>query len=55
VQSPPVTLPDSQGTMSLLAGIYAAAFGGGVVRPADLGATSPFYARMDGPGARWEE
>lgn len=52
---PPVTLPDSRGTMSLVAGIYASAFGGGPVRPADLGAASPCYRRMDGPGAGWEQ
>ena len=53
--APPVTLPDSRGTMSLVAGIYASAFGGGPVRPADLGPTSPSYVRMDGPGAGWEQ
>ena len=52
---PPVTLPDSRGTMSLVAGIYASAFGGGLVRPADLGTASPCYGRMDGPGAGWEQ
>jgi predicted dehydrogenase len=52
---PPVTLPDSRGTMSLVAGIYASAFGGGPVRPADLGTGSPCYRRMDGPGAGWEQ
>jgi len=51
---PPVTLPDSRGTMSLVAGIYAAAFGGGVIRPDDLDVSSPFYSRMDGPGSGWE-
>jgi predicted dehydrogenase len=53
--APPVTQPDSRGTMSLVAGIYAAAFGGGLVRPADLGPASPYYARMDGPGPGWEQ
>jgi predicted dehydrogenase len=53
--APPVTLPDSRGTMSLVAGIYASAFGGGPVRPADLGPSSPSYVRMDGPGAGWEQ
>ena len=53
--APPVTLPDSRGTMSLVAGIYASAFGGGPVRPADLGPTSPSYVRMDGQGAGWEQ
>lgn len=50
---PPVTLADSRRTLSLAAGIYAASFGGGPVRPADLGPGSPFYARMDGSGAPW--
>ena len=50
-----MTLPDSRGTMSLVAGIYASAFGGGPVRPADLGAASPCYGRMDGPGTGWEQ
>jgi predicted dehydrogenase len=50
---PPVPLPESRRTLSLVAGIYAAAFGGHPVRPADLSPASPFYARMDGDGARW--
>jgi hypothetical protein len=41
--------------MSLVAGLYAAAFGGGVVRPADLGAGSPCYDRMDGLAPGWEQ
>jgi predicted dehydrogenase len=48
----PVTLAESRRTMSLAAGIYAAAFGGHAVRPEDLGPSSPFYTRMDG-GASW--
>jgi hypothetical protein len=40
--------------MSLVAGIYAAAFGGGVVRPGDLDVSSLFYSQMDGPGTGWE-
>jgi predicted dehydrogenase len=51
--APPVTLPDARRTLALAAGSYASAFGGGPVRPADLGPGSPFYARMDGGGARW--
>jgi predicted dehydrogenase len=51
--APPVTLPDSRRTLALTAGIYASAFTGRPVRPADLGPASPFYARMDGDGARW--
>ncbi len=50
---PPVTSSSSRRTLSLVAGIYAAAFGGHPVRPADLSPASPFYARMDGDGARW--
>lgn len=50
---PPVTLPDSRRTLALTAGIYASAFTGRPARPADLGPASPFYARMDGDGARW--
>jgi predicted dehydrogenase len=50
---PPVASSSSRRTLSLVAGIYAAAFGGHPVRPADLGPASPFYARMDGDGARW--
>jgi predicted dehydrogenase len=51
--APPVTSSSSRRTLSLVAGIYAAAFGGRPVRPADLGPASPFYARMDGGAARW--
>ena len=51
--APPVTSSSSRRTLSLVAGIYAATFGGHPVRPADLGPASPFYARMDGDGARW--
>jgi predicted dehydrogenase len=50
---PPVTLAESRRTLSLVTAIYAAAFGGRPVRPADLGPASPFYQRMDGDGARW--
>jgi len=53
--APPVTLPDSRGTMSLVAGIYASAFGGGLVRPADLGPAAPCYGRMDGLAPGWEQ
>jgi predicted dehydrogenase len=48
---PPVTADSALGTMSMVAGIYAAAFGGHPVQPADLGPSSPFYQRMDGDGA----
>jgi predicted dehydrogenase len=48
---PPVTADSALGTMSMVAGIYAAAFAGHPVRPADLGPSSPFHKRMDGDGA----
>jgi predicted dehydrogenase len=51
--APPVTSSDALRTMRLVAGVYASAFGGGPVRPADLGPDSPFYERMNGSGARW--
>ena len=50
---PPVTPPDSRRTLSLVTAIYASAFTGRPVGPADLGPASPFYARMDGSGTRW--
>jgi predicted dehydrogenase len=50
---PQVSLPESRRTMSLVAGIYAAAFGRRAIQPGDLGPQSPFYWRMDGDGARW--
>lgn len=50
---PPVTADDARRTMRLVAGVYASAFEGRPVRPDDLGPSSPFHARMDGPGPRW--
>jgi predicted dehydrogenase len=50
---PPVTPAESRRTLSLVAGIYAAAFTGQPVTPADLGPGSPFYERMDGGQAPW--
>jgi predicted dehydrogenase len=50
---PPVTTEDVRRTMQLVAGVYASAFGGRVVTPADLGPDSPFYERMDGSGTPW--
>jgi predicted dehydrogenase len=50
---PPVTPGESRRTLSLVAGIYAAAFTGQPVTPADLGPGSPFYDRMDGGQAPW--
>jgi predicted dehydrogenase len=51
---PPVTADDARRTMTMIAGIYAAAFGRQPVRPGDLGPDSPFYQRMNGTGAPWE-
>jgi predicted dehydrogenase len=51
---PPVTPGDTHRTMTLVAGIYASAFGRQPVRPADLGRDSPFYQRMNGGGAPWQ-
>jgi predicted dehydrogenase len=50
---PPVTPGESRRTLSLVAAIYAAAFTGQPVTPADLGPGSPFYDRMDGGQAPW--
>jgi predicted dehydrogenase len=52
-QAPPVTLAESRRTLSLVAGIYAAAFGGHRVTPADLAPPSPFHLRMNGNGPPW--
>ncbi len=50
---PPVTTGDALGTVQLVAGIYASAFGSRTVRRDSLTAGSPFHDRMDGDGARW--
>jgi predicted dehydrogenase len=50
---PPVSTVDATQTMQLLAGIYASAFTGRPVRPAELGPDSPFYHQMSGTGAPW--
>ncbi len=50
---PPVPPGESRRTLSLVAGIYAAAFTGLPVTPEDLGPSSPFYDRMDGGKAPW--
>jgi predicted dehydrogenase len=50
---PPVTSGDALQTMQLVAGIYASAFLGRPVTPADLGPDSPFYHGMNGSGAPW--
>lgn len=51
--APPVSTADAWRTMTLVAGIYASAFGDRPVTPADLGPDSPYYDRMDGNGVRW--
>jgi predicted dehydrogenase len=51
--APPVTSADALRTMRLVAGIYASAFLGRPVRPADLAPQTAFYERMNGSGARW--
>jgi len=50
---PPVGPGESRRTLALVAGIYAAAFTGLPVTPADLGPGSPFYERMDGGKVPW--
>jgi predicted dehydrogenase len=50
---PPVTPAESRRTLSLVAAIYASAFTGQPVTPADLGPGSAFYDRMDGGKAPW--
>jgi predicted dehydrogenase len=50
---PPVTPAESRCTLSLVAAIYASAFTGQPVTPADLGPGSPFYDHMDGGTVPW--
>src|SRR5580658_11248574 len=52
-QRPPVAPDESRRTLALVAAIYAAAFTGQPVTPADLAEGSPFYDRMDGGQAPW--
>jgi predicted dehydrogenase len=52
---PPVTLAEARATMELIAAIYASAFTGAPVLRCEIGPDSPFYHRMDGPGAPWEK
>jgi predicted dehydrogenase len=49
---PPVALRDARRTMSLIAGIYAAAFTGRIIQPGDIGPGTPFYDTMNGGYAR---
>ena len=50
---PPVAPDDARRTMQIVAGVYASAFSGRPITPAQLGPGSPFYERMDGEGAPW--
>jgi predicted dehydrogenase len=50
---PPVRMADVRATMSLVAGIYAAAFTGQRVVPGDVEPGSAFYERMNGFGPPW--
>ena len=52
-ERPPVELAAIRPTMDLVTAIYASAFGGGPVQAGQIGPDSPFYRRMDGPGAPW--
>jgi predicted dehydrogenase len=52
-EAPPVTCEEALNSMTLVAGIYASAFGRTAVRPADLGEGSPYYDRMQGDGPQW--
>jgi predicted dehydrogenase len=47
---PPVAPADARRTMTLIAGIYASAFTGRPVIPADLAPGTPFYESMNGGG-----
>ncbi len=51
---PPVTAADARRTLSLVAGIYAAAFTGRSVAPDDLAPDTPFYDRMNGDLSRYD-
>ena len=51
---PPVTIADAALTMELAAAIYASAFTRAPVARGEVGAGSPFHARMNGPGAPWD-
>jgi predicted dehydrogenase len=50
---PPVCVADTRSTLELITAIYASAFTGRPVRSGEIGSDSPFYRRMDGPGAPW--
>jgi predicted dehydrogenase len=50
---PPVAPPGSRRTLSLAAAIYASAFTRRPAGPGDVAEGTPFYATMQGSGARW--
>ena len=50
---PPVAPPGSRRTLALATAIYASAFTRRTVRPPDVADGTPFYATMQGSGARW--
>ncbi|HEY1175700.1 MAG TPA: Gfo/Idh/MocA family oxidoreductase [Phytomonospora sp.] len=52
-RAPPVGVAEARATLELVTAIYAAAFTGAAVRRGGIGPESPFYHRMDGPGAPW--
>lgn len=51
--APPVTAAQIRPTMDLVTAIYASAFTGRQVEAGEIGPDSPFYRRLDGPGAPW--
>ncbi|HEX6197838.1 MAG TPA: Gfo/Idh/MocA family oxidoreductase [Jiangellaceae bacterium] len=53
--APPVTAAQIRPTMDLVTAIYASAFTGRPVEAGEIGPDSPFYRRLDGPGAPWLE
>jgi predicted dehydrogenase len=53
--APPVSLESSAMTMEFIAALYKSAFTAERVRRGDIGPDSPFFARMNGHGAPWEE
>ncbi len=51
--APPVTAAQIRPTMDLVTAIYASAFTRRPVEAGEIGPDSPFYRRLDGPGAPW--
>ncbi|GAA1649003.1 Gfo/Idh/MocA family protein [Catellatospora bangladeshensis] len=52
-RTPPVGTAEARDTMELVAAIYASAFTRRPVGCGEIGPGSPFYERMEGPGAPW--